>query len=149
MLIKEIMRVPVVTIEPDATLRQAAERMIEYGVNGLPVVDTQGYVIGILGLKDILRAPFPSLVQSRVSRQTREQEILRHLDTIRVERVMATTVWSVKEDDEVMKAVVVMVNEGLHPLPVLRDGRLVGIISRADAVRAVLASGAAPVEAEG
>jgi CBS domain-containing protein len=47
-----------------------------------------------------------------------------------------------------MKAVVVMVNEGLHPLPVLRDGRIVGIISRADAVRALLASRAASVESE-
>ncbi|MBI4675447.1 MAG: CBS domain-containing protein [Chloroflexi bacterium] len=140
MLVKEIMHIPVVTIQPDDTLRQAAERMVEYGVNGLPVIDAQGYVIGIIGLKDILRAPFPSLVQSRVSRQTRPEEILRHLDVTRVERVMATMVWSVREDDEVMKAVVVMVNEGLHPLPVLREGRMIGIISRADAVRAILSS---------
>ncbi len=71
-------------------------------------------IVGRIGLKDVLRAPFPSLTHARVPRQTREE-------------------------NKVMQAVVVMVNEGLHPLPVVRDGRLVGIISRADAVRALLA----------
>lgn len=58
MLVKNVMHVPVLTIQSDATLRQAAERMVEYGVNGLPVLDAGGYVVGIIGLKDILRAHF-------------------------------------------------------------------------------------------
>ncbi|MCL4393224.1 MAG: CBS domain-containing protein [Chloroflexi bacterium] len=51
---------------------------------------------------------------------------------------MATTVFSVKESDPLMAAVAIMVNEGLHPAPVFRDGRLAGVVSRADAVRAIL-----------
>jgi len=112
--------------------------MLAHGINGLPVVNEQAYVVGIIGLKDILRAPMPSLARATVSRRTPEADIARQTDTTIVERVMATTVFSVKEDDPLMMAVAIMVNEGLHPLPVLRDGRLVGVVSRADAVRAIL-----------
>jgi CBS domain-containing protein len=148
MLVSQVMRTPVVTISPEATLREAAECMLEHGVNGLPVVDATQYVVGIIGLKDILRAPIPSLANSRVSRLTRIDELARHLENTRVGRVMATTVWSVKENEDLMRAIAIMVNEGLHPLPVLRDGRLVGVVSRADAVRAVLASQPTGVVAE-
>ena len=65
-------------------------------------------------------------------------DIAQHLDTRRVQQVMATRVWSVKEDDPLMAAVAIMVNQGLHPVPVLRNGRLVGVVSRADAVQAIL-----------
>jgi CBS domain-containing protein len=138
MLVKDVMESPVITIHPEATLRQAAERMLEHGINGLPVVDDEECVVGIIGLKDILRAPMPSLARARVSRLTPIGDIARHLEARRVNQVMATRVWSVKEDDPVMAAVAIMVNQGLHPVPVLRDEQLVGVISRADAVRALL-----------
>ena len=131
MLVKEIMQSPIITIRPTATLREAAELMLAHGINGLPVVNEQAYVVGIIGLKDILRAPMPSLARATVSRRTSEADIAKQTDTTTVERVMATTVFSVKEDDPLMMAVAIMVNEGLHPLPVLRDGRLVGVVSRA------------------
>ena len=138
MLVKEIMRSPVVTIRPDATLRQAAELMLEHNINGLPVVDDARRVIGIIGLKDILRAPMPSIAHATVSRLATEGDVAKRLDTTLVERVMATTVFSVKEDDPLMTAVAIMVNQGLHPVPVLRGQQLVGVVSRADAVRAIL-----------
>jgi len=138
MLVKEVMQSSVITIQAGATLREAAEAMMDHGVNALPVADEQQRVIGIIGLKDILRAPMPSIARATVSRLTPETDVAAWLDTTKVERVMATTVFSVKEDDPLMVAVAIMVNEGLHPVPVLRDGGLVGVVSRADAVRAIL-----------
>lgn len=138
MLVKEVMQIHVVTIHPEATLREAAQRMLEHGVNGLPVVDQEQQVIGIIGLKDILRAPMPSLARASVSRQTQERDVANRLGSTPVSHVMATKVWTVNEDDPLMLAVTIMVNEGLHPVPVLRHHRLVGIISRADAVHGLL-----------
>ena len=142
MLVKEIMQSPVIIIHAKATLREAAELMLAHSVNGLPVVDAQQRVIGIIGLKDILRAPMPSVARATVSRLTTEVDVATRLDTTPVGRVMATTVFSVKEDDPLMVAVAIMVNEGLHPVPVLRDERLVGVVSRADAVRAIVSQAA-------
>ena len=138
MQVKDIMNPGAVTIHPDASLREAAQRMLDFGVNGLPVVDDGDHVIGIIGLKDILRAPMPSIIQAQVSRMSHLEDKAGVLDSVTVERVMARTVFSVTEDDPVMAAVAVMVNQGLHPVPVLRHGNLVGIVSRADAVRALL-----------
>jgi CBS domain-containing protein len=138
MKIKDIMQANVVTVRPDASLREAAQAMLEAGVNGLPVVDDERRVVGIIGLKDILRAPWPSVVQAQVSRMGTLSDKAGALDRATVERVMARTVFSVREDEPVMAAVAIMVNQGLHPVPVLRNGKLVGIVSRADAVRALL-----------
>jgi CBS-domain-containing membrane protein len=149
MLVKEVMHSPVVTIHAEATLREAAELMLDHGVNGLPVVDAQQHVIGIVGLKDILRAPVPSLARATISRLTTEGAVAGALDTTQVGRVMATPVFSVKEDDPLMVAVAIMVNEGLHPVPVLRDGRLVGVVSRADAVRAIQSHQSASLGVQG
>jgi CBS domain-containing protein len=144
MLVKEIMRSTVVTIRPDATLRQAAELMLEHNINGLPVVDDARRVVGIIGLKDILRAPTPSIMQAQVSRMGSLETKADALDSTTIERVMARTVFTVKEDDSVMTAVAIIVNQGLHPVPVLRGGQLVGVVSRADAVRAILHQPSAP-----
>ena len=59
MLVKDIMKSLVITIHPEATLQEAAERMLEHGINGLPVVDDQERVVGVIGLKDILRGAAP------------------------------------------------------------------------------------------
>ena len=144
MLVKEIMQSPAFTIRPDATLRQAAELMLEHNINGLPVVDDARRVVGIIGLKDILRAPMPSLMQAQVSRIDSLETKAKALDKTTIERVMARTVFTVKEDDPLMVAVAIMVNQGLHPVPVLRGGQLVGVVSRADAVRAILRQSSAP-----
>lgn len=139
MFVKDVMTPQVVTIHADGTLREAAERMLEHGINGLPVVDDEERLVGVIGLKDILRAPTPSVARATVSRLKQIGDIARHLDSRRVKQVMATRVWSVKEDEPLMSAIAIMVNEGLHPVPVLRDGELVGVVSRADAVRVLLA----------
>ena len=59
MRVQDGMQSTVAAIHPEASLREAAERMLEQGVNGLPVVDEEKRVVGIIGLKDILRAPTP------------------------------------------------------------------------------------------
>ncbi len=138
MRVRDIMQTNVITIHLRASLREAARRMLESGINGLPVQDDAGNVVGVIGLKDILRAPTPSIVQAQVSRMANLEDRTEVLDNTDVAHVMARTVFSVREEDPVMAAVAVMVNQGLHPVPVLRNGKLVGIVSRADVVRALV-----------
>jgi CBS domain-containing protein len=59
-LATEIMVRDVVTVAPGTSLRTAAELMLRHGINGLPVVDPQGGVIGMVGIRDVLRVPSPS-----------------------------------------------------------------------------------------
>jgi len=136
---RDIMNPDVIAIEPDATLRQAAELMLNYGINGLPVVDADGRLVGIVGIKDVLRAPWPSLARGQISHVEPLEQKAQVLDRVHVSRVMARNVRITTEDRPVMEVAAMMSNLGLHPIPVIRDGHLVGIVSRADVVEALLA----------
>jgi CBS domain-containing protein len=138
MRVRDLMQIQPITIDPEATLHRAAGRLLGYGVNGLPVVDQNDQVVGMIGLMDVLRAPFPDFARVRVSGIESEPSMGRRLDLMRVAQVMATDVISVEDDDPMGEAVTLMVKSGVHPLPVLRHGRLVGIISRANALNAML-----------
>jgi CBS domain-containing protein len=58
----------VVTARPKMSLSEAAASMYEHGINGLPVVDEDSRVVGVIGIKDILRVPFRSEPRPRTLR---------------------------------------------------------------------------------
>ncbi len=137
MQVRHLMQIQPITIQPEATLSQAASRMLGYGVNGLPVMDGDR-VIGMIGLQDVLRAPFPDFARARVAGIESEPSIERRLHLIRVDQIMTTDVLTVEDDDSMADAIMLMVKSGRHPLPVLHRGHLVGIISRANALNAIV-----------
>jgi CBS domain-containing protein len=137
MVAKDIMTRDTITIRPGVSLAEAAKLMLKHGLNALPVVD-QEHVVGMIGIKDILRAPIPSFYDTLIHKWTRPEEKAALLLEVRVEQVMARNVVSVEEETPVMEVTALMANRGLHPIPVLRESRLIGIIGRADAVRALL-----------
>ena len=138
MLVKQLMQIQVVTIHPEETLRRAAERMLSYRVSGLPVVDRPEHMIGLIHFQDVLHAPFPEVARVRIPGIESEPSWARRLSLIRVGEIMATEVVSVQHNDPLLTAVMLIIEHDVHPLPVLHDGRLVGILSRATALRAIL-----------
>ena len=139
MLVKEIMNRNVVTVRGGATLAEVAEVMLSRGINGLPVIDPDGRVVGMIGIRDVLRVPTPSRSDMPILRWAKLEEKAADLASTVVDKVMARRVISVGEDADVIEVAGLMANRGVHPIPVLRDGRLVGIVSRADVVRVLLA----------
>lgn len=143
---KDLMQRSVVTVRPTATLAEAARVLLAAGVNSAPVVDEQGHLLGMVGLKDILRAPVPSDHASLVTRYTTLHDRAGAVAVTRVQTVMARRVVRVDPATSVEEVAALLVNRGRHPIPVLEDGRVVGVIGRADIVRAILASADEPVE---
>src|SRR5664280_1424363 len=87
--IQVVMRRAIVTARPDMTLQDAASIMQNHGFNGLPVVDDRYHVVGMLGIKDIVRVPFPSGAEVFISRATPLSRIAAQLRTLRMRDVMA------------------------------------------------------------
>lgn len=143
MFVRDIMTRDVVSVRPMATLHEAAVLMLERRSDGLPVVDQDGHVLGVVGIKDILRAPWASAAARRVSHEDNLERKAAALKQTSVDAVMAYPALVIGEDRPAIEAVRIMVNLGRHPVPVVRDGRLVGVVSRADVMRAILA---VPVE---
>jgi CBS-domain-containing membrane protein len=144
---QELMQRRVITVRPTATLAEAARVLLAAGVNSAPVVDEQGRLLGMVGLKDILRAPVPSDHAALVTRYTTLHDRARAVAATRVQAVMARRVVCVDPATPVEEVAALLVNRGRHPIPVLQDGRVAGVIGRSDVVRAILALTSEPAEA--
>ena len=127
-------------MRPAATLDEAARMLLAAGVNSASVVDEQGRLLGMVGLKNILRASTPSDQAALVTRYTTLKDRARAAAVTRVQMVMPRWVVHVDPATQVEEVAALLVHRGRHPLPVLQDGRVVGVIGRADVVRAILHS---------
>ena len=137
------MQVRVITISPDAPYEEAAKLLRVYNVSGIPVVDENGDVIGVLSEKDLFYALFPNYIdfyknpESYLDLESREKAII-HLKGKPVRDIMSTDVIVIAPDDKVMKAGSIMLTKNIHRLPVVEEGKLIGIISRRDIFKNIL-----------
>lgn len=140
MKVKDLMSRDVVTVSPGATVKHAAELLVEHKVSGLPVVDTDGRVLGVISERDLL---------FKAQGELEGQDWLRWLTdplavTDRRKRAaklvgeaMTSPVETVGPNQPVAWAARLMLGSGIKRLPVLEQGRLVGIVTRADLMRAL------------
>ncbi len=153
-LAKEVMKSPVISVKPDTSLKRAAEILDENRFSGMPVIDDQDNVIGIISETDILRYTQQIIGQPlRDPHQvfTKGKEVL-HVDithrgvevielvaSTTVETLMTADVLSVKEDTSLYEVSRLMYDNGINRIPVIDEkGKLVGIITRADLIRAMV-----------
>lgn len=121
-----------ITIGPDATLTDAWTEMLNGGFHHLPVV-AGGRLVGVISASDVMRAIG---VQDPVLRDT--GVVLDTSDTVR--DLMTTDVTGVTPDMLLGDAVRLFARGAYHSLPVVSEGRLVGILTTTDILRALLAS---------
>jgi acetoin utilization protein AcuB len=107
--------------------------MHEHGINGLPVADEDNRVVGVIGIKDILRVPFHSGNEVYISTATHLPRLAAHRRDLQVRGVIAVRPLCMRPDDSLSVAGEPMVNRGVHPIPVVDDDRRhVEVIGRAD-----------------
>ncbi len=138
MAVRDVMNHQIVAVRVDDTLADAMRTLLDRGINSAPVVEADGSLVGMVGLKDGLRAPHPSGAEAMVHRHTTLVERARALRDTRVGAVMARVVITVRPDLPAEEAAAIMSNRGRHPLPVLENGRMIGVVSRSDIARALL-----------
>ncbi len=108
----EIMTRDVITVQPHTPLDEIARLLVQHRITGVPVVDEEGRVLGIVSEFDLIAK------RGRVAAD-----------------VMSTDVIAVSEDTPAETIADLIVQRRVRRVPVLRNGRLVGIITRADLVR--------------
>jgi len=107
----------VATIRPDDVIAKAAQEMRDNRVGALLVVDEQGAAVGIISERDII---------------TRSAAASANPEQMRVADIMTTGLISCSTDTPITKAHLLMVTHGIRHLPIVRDGRPVGMISSRD-----------------
>jgi CBS domain-containing protein len=134
----------VVTVRPEATIEEAAQLMLQYRISGVPVADSDGAVLGIVTESDLLRraetgtekhhARWASLLIS----PGRLAEEYVHTHSRKVGEVMTERVFTVTPQTPVSELVLLMESKRVKRLPVVDQGHLVGIVSRADVMAALV-----------
>ena len=139
MKVRDVMTTTVFTVPPDMPLKEVATRMLEYGISGLPVVDGEQNVVGVLSETDILyketTAPKrDGLVDWLV--HYGEDPPAAKLNARMARQAMTTPAVTITPRRSVADAAELMLEVGIDRLPVVDAGELVGIVTRADLVRA-------------
>lgn len=144
MLAKDIMTKDVISVKSQDLVEDVIKILMEKNISGVPVVDDEEHVIGIVTEGDLiyrskkLRIPtFFSILDGYVfleSTKTIEKQ-LKKMVGYRVEDVMTTDVITVEDDQTVEEVATIMTKEKINRVPVIKDNRLVGIISRRDIIR--------------
>lgn len=134
MRVKYWMTRNVVTASPDEGLRRAWTLLREYGVRHLPVLEGDR-LVGIVTDRDICQA-LPSRVTAL---GVHELRVL--LDRVTLREIMTEEVVTVTADQSIPEAAGLLVEHRIGALPVVEDGRLVGILTETDVLRAYLSLG--------
>lgn len=144
MIAKDIMHKRVVTVSPRMTLREAVQVFTDKDITGAPVVSEAGEVVGVVSQTDIVRNDRTS-APAEVPYYHSEPEDMRsrgfHVempDYTRVEQVMTPWAISFEEDTPVKVLARQMLKKHIHRVVITREGRLSGIVTSMDMVRALL-----------
>jgi acetoin utilization protein AcuB len=131
MLVKEVMTPNPVVIEPDMPVIRAQRLMKEDNIRHLPVVREGKGLVGLV-TRDALNRALPSELSSLSI-----WEINYQLTQIKVRDVMVKKIWTVTEDVTVEQAARIMINKRIGSLPVMRDAKIVGIVTEIDLLEAL------------
>ncbi|MBF2035003.1 MAG: CBS domain-containing protein [Leptolyngbyaceae cyanobacterium T60_A2020_046] len=145
--VADVMTRDPITIHPEASLQDAIHLLAEHRISGLPVVDDAGELVGILSESDLMwqatGAPLPAYIMlldsviylKNPARYT--EELHKALGQTVREVMGGKKVVTTTPDTSIQHAAQLMHDRKVHRLPVTAEGRLVGILTRGDIVRAM------------
>ncbi|HZJ06184.1 MAG TPA: CBS domain-containing protein [Nocardioidaceae bacterium] len=128
-LIKDVMSSPAITITARMSVKDGLKLLDEHRVTSLPVTDQDGHILGIVSESDLLRDAVHPDPRAHMFLDEQWQE-----PPHRVEDVMSTLSMTVSSDADLSDAVELMTSTAVKSLPVVDDGRVVGVVSRSDVV---------------
>jgi CBS domain-containing protein len=144
---KEIMTREVITVKPDLSVKELARVLVTNKISGAPVVDEQENLVGIVTEKDLIERDkklhlptvitlFDAVIYLESEKHFKEE--LKKLAASSVEDIMARDAVTITEETSLQDIATIMSDQDKDLLPVLRDGRIVGIVGKEDVVRSMM-----------
>jgi CBS domain-containing protein len=144
---EDIMAKEVITVFPDTEIVQAAKILVEENINGVPVVDEEGKMVGILCQSDLIAQqktiPLPSLFTLLdgfipLTSMKKFEKDIQKIAAIKVADAMTVDPVAVSPDTGIAEIANLMVDKNFHSIPVVDEGKLVGIIGKEDILRTIM-----------
>lgn len=144
MKVRDIMTKDVLTAKPDTSVNELAKLMGAHDISGVPIVDDEGHVVGIITELDLIvrntRLEIPRFIEvldwGRIplERPSHAQERLKHMLGTEARDVMTEKVLTIGPEADVEQLAESMVKHRVNPVPVVENDRLIGIVSRANLI---------------
>lgn len=145
MLIKSIMTRRVITVSPKMNIRKLAELFVKKDISGAPVVDNRGKLLGIVREEGVIfkdtKVHLPTFVSLSVGflalGTKRLEEEIKKMTASKVADIMERNIATISSDMEIEDVAAMMIETGNSYFPVVDKGKLVGVITKKDIVRAI------------
>jgi CBS-domain-containing membrane protein len=141
---KDVMSEGIVSVLADASVFEAAEIMVNAQVSAVPVIEEDGKIVGILSEADLIRraeigtSPHKAWLQRLLSDDVTKAAEFVHSHSRLVRDVMTKNVITVDEESTLSDVAELMAKHNIKRVPVLREGSMVGILSRANLIQALM-----------
>jgi len=145
--VKDIMTKEVITVSPEAEIVYATKLLLENRINGVPVTNETGKLVGIICQSDLIaqqkKLPVPSFFSfldgliTLTSMKQFEKEVQK-IAAITVAQAMTPNPVTVRPDTDIEAVAALMVDNNFHTIPVVDEGELVGIVGKEDILRTLI-----------
>ena len=144
---KDSMTTAVITVSPDMEIVNAAKILLENRINGAPVIDETGKLVGILCQSDLIaqqkKLPIPSfftfldgLIAMTSMKQLEKQ--VQKIAAVTVAQAMTPDPVTVRPDTDIEAVAALMVDQSFHTIPVVEEGELLGIVGKEDILKTLM-----------
>ena len=145
--VKDIMTKELITVSPDTEIVHATKLLLENRINGVPVTDETGKLVGILCQSDMIaqqkKLPVPSfftflngLITLTSMKQFEKQ--VQKIAATTVAHAMTPNPVTVRPDTDIEEVAAIMVDNNFHTIPVVGEGELMGIVGKEDILRTLM-----------
>ncbi|MGB2928601.1 MAG: CBS domain-containing protein [Desulfobacterales bacterium] len=145
--VKDIMTRELITVSPDTEIVQATKLLLGNRINGIPVTDETGKLVGILCQSDLIaqqkKLPIPSfftfldgLITLTSMKQIEKQ--VQKIAATTVAQAMTPNPVTVQPETDIEKVAALMVDKNFHTIPVVDEGELVGIVGKEDILKTLI-----------
>lgn len=147
MIARDIMQENVITVTEDMTIEEVARLLVENDISGVPVIDKENNLKGIISEGDLIykdkQIHIPAVVNILDSTIYLEslkkfREELRKITAFHVKDMMTQEVISVEVETPIEEIATIMIDKRINRVPVLKSGKLVGIITRQNILKSMI-----------
>lgn len=147
MTAKEVMKKEVISVGPEASVKEIAKLLYDNNISGVPVVDDESKILGIISETDLItKVSGPHLpphiqILGGIIYLARPHEIedeLKKISSVTAREIMTMDVVKANEEDTVEDVAALMVDRKVNRIPVVKDNKLTGIITRHDLLSVLL-----------
>lgn len=148
---KDIMTTSVITVNPDLAVEELAALLWENRISGAPVVDAEGALVGVVTESDLIdqtkKIHIPTMISFldsviMLESAAKVEKQIGKMTGTTVDDICSKKVVSVKEETPLEEIATIMAEKGLHTIPVVREGELVGVVGKKDIIKTLARKGA-------